>query len=413
MNIVLVMLIIALIAKDTSYLGDPYIMRGISQGLCLIVGSLWLLSNLSSAMIQRYWPLLGYLIAIGFSVIGARDPIYVALQVLSISGVCLFFIAYFESRQLNPGINVPLLNTTIIAYSIVAMGSLIIALYLPSIAYETLYGGEIRFRGLFSKSGMLGSAGGLLVGISWYWLRQRWIKIIPLILGAICLVLPLSRTSWIAFIVASGLTTWLYYYKSRKWIIAVGGVGLILTITSLVFDISYSYDAKLAKKVLRTESMTSLSGRTELWGLAVKAFQERPVLGWGYTVGSEALGTQLFTSSGKVRSESQFNPKSSREISRATIHSGYLQSLLDVGLIGTFFYISVIIVAFRRFFVLDKTRQFPAEFYVLTFLVVGNIGQNVIYAASVFDSILFWAIATFALSLKDKQVIKWIDDKKP
>jgi hypothetical protein len=119
MKIVLAILALAMIAKDASYLGDPYIMRGTAQGLCLIVGGSWLLTNLSPMLLKRYWPLFGYMIALFLSIIGTRDPVYVAFQVISLVAVIVLFIAYFESRRnITTNINATLLNTTIIAYAI-------------------------------------------------------------------------------------------------------------------------------------------------------------------------------------------------------------------------------------------------------------------------------------------------------
>jgi hypothetical protein len=58
------------------------------------------------------------------------------------------------------------------------------------------------------------------------------------------------------------------------------------------------------------------------------------------------------------------------------------------------------VAALRGFFVYDLSKRYPAEFACLVFLLVTNIAQNVIYSAAVFDSILFWGLVVFALSLR-------------
>ena len=96
MQVVLVILIVALIAKDISYFGDPYIMRGTAQALCLFVGGLWLALHFSASLLKRYWPVLGYLLILCLAIYGTRDPIYVTLQVASLAAIIIFGIAYFE-----------------------------------------------------------------------------------------------------------------------------------------------------------------------------------------------------------------------------------------------------------------------------------------------------------------------------
>ncbi len=81
------------------------------------------------------------------------------------------------------------------------------------------------------------------------------------------------------------------------------------------------------------------------------------------------------------------------------MHNGYIQSLVDSGVIGTLFYVLVVLLAIRSFYRYDRKRAFPAEFAGLIFLTVANLGEAVIYSASVFSSILFWLLAIFALSL--------------
>lgn len=394
MNIVLVVLIVALVAKDTSYLGDPYIMRGFAQGLCLIVGGIWLITNFSSSIVKKYWAPLGYLLAILFATLEARDPAYVLLQVTSLAAVIFFFIAYFETQKRKGYPSAVLMNVTLLTYSLVAILSLVMAKYLPSLAYERLYGGEIRFRGLFAKAGMMGSAAGLLLGLAWFGIKRKWLKLVPMLVAAICLGLTLSRTFWVALILAGIATVWRYQWVAKKWVVGIVVAGLLVASFSMVFDVRY--DTRGAKEVIRVGSIANLTGRTALWEAALNAFKYRPLLGYGFTMGADGLGSVR----GRVSDTHAFSIESGRDVGRATMHSGYIQSLLDSGLVGTFFYVSVMFIAIKLILKFGKEKRFAPYFFGLLFLMISNISQNVIYTASVYDGILFWAIAIFALSLR-------------
>lgn len=393
MQIVLVILIGALVAKDTSYLGDPYIMRGAAQGLCLVVGAVWLVINFSTEIVKRYWPIFGYLVSISLSTVTTRDPFYVALQVISLAAVLFFFIAYFETEKKRHYQSNVLITATLLAYTIAAIASLLVAGIWPSIAYETLYGGQVRFRGLFSKSGMMGLASGMAVGLAWFRVTNPLFKVISITAGTACLVLTLSRTFWLALVIAGAMTVWRYRHSSKKWIAAFSTAAIGSGV--LMVALGVQTDTRDISKAFRLESIYNLTGRVALWEQAASAFADRPLLGYGFTAGSAALARP----ESKLFRQSDSALASGRDVGRATLHSGYLQSVLDAGWVGTFFYVSVMIFATIRIFRYGKEKKFAPYFFGLIFLMIANITESVIYSASVFGSILFWALAIFALSL--------------
>jgi O-antigen ligase len=394
LNAILIVLVVALVAKDTSYLGDPYLLRGFAQGLCLLAGGAWVARHFTPALLARYWPLWGYLAALAVSTPGTADPLYVGLQVLSLAAVVLFFVAYFETRRRQRAADPArtLLDATLLCYTVVVILSLVVSVLAPRIAYETLYGGEVRFRGLFSKSAMIGSAAGLVVGIAWLRLTAWRHKAVPLVAGFACLALTQSRTFWIAALVAGVLTSWVYRCGSRKWALAGLAAGVLAVLASAAFDLSY--EAPGVGKIVRADSIANLTGRLTLWETGMRAFEKRPLLGFGFTAGSQGVDA---LDSGPVTGYR--TPSASRDIGRTTLHSGFLQSLLDSGITGTLFYAAAMWVALLRLLGRDAGHRHAAEFYALVYLLVANATQNVIYSASVYDSIFFWALAVFALGM--------------
>lgn len=397
--VTLVILVAALIVKDTAYLGDPYVVRGIAQGLCLLVGGIWVLTHSGTGLLARYWPLLAYLVALAISVTAAAQPAYVGMQVVSLAAVALFFIAYFEEQRARNYRSELFMQSTVAIYGLVMIISIFVALLMPRIAFETLYGGETRFRGLFAKAGMMGSAAGLVIGIAWFGLRHWWSKAILIIPAAVCLALTLSRTFWVALIVAYSITALYTRPRSYKWILGMSLAGGLAITALLAFHIQL--DTKAIHKIFRTDSITNLTGRVALWESGINAFKRSPFIGYGYTIGSDGLYQAKTTG---WASGERVSLESARDLGRETLHSGYLQSLLDSGIIGTVFYLATILLALRRFRRHSREPKFAPYLFSLLFLVVANLTQNIVYSASVYDSIFFWGLAVFALSLPNASV---------
>ena len=289
-------------------------------------------------------------------------------------------------------------------YGIVAWLSLAAAIYAPSVAYQDVNAGniagiQVRFRGLFSQTAMMGTAAGLLVVLSLFGLRGVFYRLILVFPGVVCLAMTGSRTYWVACVIAIGLTGLSYWRTSRIWVLSATAAGLLVMATVAAFDIQV--DTKAAGKLVRLDSVSNLTGRIQLWERAAKALELHPYLGYGFTAGAVGL-------EGEERHNSKIGEAkklASREMGRTTMHSGYVQSLLDSGLIGTIAYILVIALSIRSLYRYDEKKSFPAEFAGLIYLAIANLSESVIYSASVFSSILFWLLAVFALSLRGRKVV--------
>lgn len=396
MKAVLLILIVALIAKDTSQLNDPYIMRGVAQGLCLLIGGIWVITNISEAIFKKYWPVLGYVIALFISSSFSVSPVYILLQLVSLLAVLFFFISYFENESDRSGHAIGrMINATIVCYSLVVVLSLVVLFTHPAIAYGAMDNGdagmEYRFRGLFPKAGMLASAAGLTMGLIWFSSHRRLLKVAVITACGICLAMTLSRTFWIAMAVGGLATYWFYAKETRKWILVAVfiaiPIGYGLKTFGLTMDVSQA-------KFLRVETITNLTGRVSLWEQGIQAFYRSPYFGYGYTAGASGLQSSPSDNGGN-----EDDIDANRGLGKTTLHSGYLQSLLDSGITGSLFYIGIIVVALRSMLRQCDTPHNRAVFYGLIFLAVSNLTQNVIYSASVYDSVMFFGLAIFAMSV--------------
>jgi O-antigen ligase len=397
---VLVIFVVCLIGKDLAFAPFPYALRGAAQALCFAAGSLQLLPMLSVVRFSRYWPTLGYLLVLLATTPFAKFPLFVLLQVLSLASAVIFAIAYFESSRAPRQEGLRKLVLSVVAmYGIVAYGSLLLARAAPNLAYETLFAGdmagnELRFRGMFSSPGGMGAAAGLLVGLAAIGIKRLPLKLLLSIPGVLCLLLTQSRSFWIAAFVAGVCTAWIYYPRLRKWLLAC--IGVLMLGGAVAVALNLSLDTSRVNTFARLDSVANLTGRTELWQAAYRGFRDRPWFGYGFTMGG--LGLEDDTAVPSDADPTQY--------SRQTLHNGYIQSVMDAGVIGFFFYLMTLLMAIGRIVRFDSKRRFPEALYVLLFLSIANLGESVVYSGSVFQSLSFWVFAIFALGLSRERSLE-------
>lgn len=392
MKYVLVSVLLGVLIKDTSYLGDSYILRGATQVAALFAGGYWMLTLGPAANLKKYFWFFLLLGVIGLSSLVSRDPIFSAFQFLSLLAVSVAFIAYSESRASHREDRDVAIKTTVIAGSIICTLSLLLIKIKPDYAYLYDEFEKInRFRGLFGQPAAMGAMAGLVLGTTLFW-KQRWFIKAPIIAIAMtCLMLTSARTFWVAAIVGLAVTAW-WMFKSKSGLIMIGSLLLVvmLVIFTKAFDVLPS--TKAANAVLRTDSIESMSGRTNVWAYAFKRFLDKPLLGYGFTTGDSAF----------IPDASDSSVKYLIKRTRYTLHNGYIQALLDSGIFGALLYIGVVLKALVGFYK-SNLRTMAAPFYALLFLAIANLGESVMFSAATFSSLLAWYLVIFGLSLGGKR----------
>jgi hypothetical protein len=382
-------LFMALLAKDILPLGDRYILRGVGEGIALAVGVGWLVSHQVDGLVKRYAVVLCYLGILAATAIVSRRPLFVILQVLSLGAVMLFFIAYVESSQRDRDLSRRNLVTMGYACCLACGGSLLLLAAKPQMAFELTPEGN-RFRGLFNEPAMMGAVSGLLIGLAAFG-RVGWLIRIGGALSAVpCVYFTGSRTSWGAAIAALLLTGSLYLRQRRAWIVALAFVGALGGLGLVILDMRLAPD--VPSRVLRSGSIDTLSGRTALWGLALQKYKESPILGYGFTTGSDALITDM----GDTLSTA-FGVTDRAHAKAFSLHSGYVQALLDSGAVGASLYLSVLTLSLWRLFRHDRERLRGAEMYCLVFFCISNLADTIIFGAAVFYEVFFWYVAVLAM----------------
>jgi hypothetical protein len=399
MHTLMGLFVLCMIYKDVTGAPFPNVMRGVAQISCLAAGLAWLVYNPASVRFSQYWPLWSYIAILLLAAPLADHALFVVLEVLSLASAILFFVAYFEARRLagHQGTE-ELVRYVIWAYALVAICSLFIATIEPDMGYETLYAGdaigdEIRFRGVMSKAGQLGAAGGLLLGLTAITQKPSLLKWLVCLVALTVVLFTQSRTFWIGGAIAALATMWAYYPRllrrvSTLVLVAIAVLGVLAAL------INAEATGTRLQKFARIYNLDTLNGRVGIWDDVIVSLQKRPLFGFGFTLGSSGLSAQLHEGPRELSIDEL------RLISRQTTHNGYLQSVMDSGILGTVFYLAAIITAFWRVLSRDTTRQYPEAFYVLLFLAVSNGAESVIHSGAVFHSLLFWVFAVFAMSLR-------------
>jgi O-antigen ligase len=383
------LLTVTLLVRATQFAPDVYVLRGLAQSLCLLVGISWLIRNPIQTTIFRYWMFFAYLLVLLSGCPLSLNPTYVLFQTFSLLAIIVFAIAIVEARFEPHRIE----KITMFCLAAVCCGSLIFLIVYPDQAYLHQVFDSHRFRGLVGQPGALAAISGMLLGLAIF--SHRLVPVyrtILILVSLLCLFLTGARTFWLASAVAFPITG--LRYGSRKLFVAVGTMlfCVMVTLGYMLTDTAATNQA--LGRITRAESLGTMTGRTLLWQAAFEKFWNRPLLGYGFGRAADAFREGSSSEDGMM----EIAPGVWQD-SSFTMHNGYLQTLLDSGLLGALIYMYIIGIGVSRMVKYDKCRSYPGTFFVICFLAISNMGQSVIFTAAVFPSVYFWYCAVFAISL--------------
>jgi len=188
-----------------------------------------------------------------------------------------------------------------------------------------LTSGEYRFSGVFHPAKQAFNCGFLLLASLAIYFNQgrRWILIIATIALAL-LILTKARTGTAAALVACAWLCW-HYTSVKGWLI-VGVAGAGLAVACVLFyqgATGRELDTTTVTTMGRNEDgadPTKLTGRLPIWSHAFDQFTEQPVLGYGYGA---------FWTLGRLAEFERLNGWALYHS-----HSTYIESLLNLGIVG-------------------------------------------------------------------------------
>ena len=203
----------------------------------------------------------------------------------------LIFSAAWAARRESPEATISAAKVTLYTLMI---GSLMAALIMPAIAVQPNYqelipGLNIRLWGLGSSANSIGSLALLTLLVEYLQpTRNRWLRA-PLILATgMVFVLSQSKTVWIALLMVLTILGWYRWVKGRSQpagmviVLAFIGATSALLVALLLMDVGARWD-RIADSRLGT-SLSTLTGRTSIWEVALREWLRNPLFGYGPTI---------------------------------------------------------------------------------------------------------------------------------
>jgi exopolysaccharide production protein ExoQ len=267
--------------------------------------------------------------------------------------------------------------------AIILVGSLLIAAVAPLQGLDY----EGRLRGVFDHKNDLGDFAAVALLVSTALLFDRHGEGRASLLFNICIaVLSVLALLWadaaspvpvlIFSLTALGLAH--VMRNAGRWLTALMPLLVasgITVIVLLVFNIP-----TLAHLLDRS---TDLSGRTKVWAFSLKMIFERPIEGYGYGAfwtGADSPGSVFWHIS---------------HLAVPHAHNGYLQLLLDAGVVGLVLALTAIFSAFFRLGCLlryDRLTPIPWAMAYLCFLSATQITEPGIWTGNSLLAVLFVAV---------------------
>jgi O-antigen ligase len=215
----------------------------------------------------------------------------------------------------------------------------------------TLLGYVYRLDGLTAHANILGRVVMLFLGAIFLLFVYRYARlqllIAPALLGLATLAFSDSRTSMLAFAAA----LMVFALRRLPWLLIPVCLAMIAAVLYLLYLSWLGAGTEVLEALSRTGSadeIATLTGRTELWAVVVEKIKESPWLGYGY-------GASHFILSRDVTGFGWDHPHA---------HNMILQSLLNVGVIGTLFL--VLALTWQA----EALVKRPAAFRDLLFILV-------------------------------------------
>jgi len=270
----------------------------------------------------------------------------------------------------------------------------------PDVAYiHYAWNNTTRFRGLFQQPAGLAALSGFTAGMLLWSSIRNTVKI-PCVIGAVaCLMMTFARTFIFAFVLAVIIVLLLKGDISlfKKVGLTVVGGFLIMALVGV-----YSYFSvvdgsgfhRAGNYAGEEEKLSDLTGRQNTWKRALQRVADAPWLGFGYTRGEDAMANPL---RGNERRSDRRNVFEYRPATYS-LHSGYLQALLDAGVLGVSLYCAIILQAVAMVVRARKWLDRRVLFGVF-FPLISNFGESVLFSPSTSMSLLSWFFLVSALSV--------------
>lgn len=368
----IVLLVLAAFGLGISFRVRDYGDTGIDlqNGIKLLV---WLLIPLLALVhLKRMLPFLRQpvvILAAGFAVIAmasalwSQTPIYTGASALGLLSYLL--LACLVISVLGEEATLRVLLFSLLAFALTALVAIML---LPGMAWlvPSGYIGAERLQGLSGHPNVLGEQMAVMITLAAICRRQgfinRWTFVICIGLGLLILEATGSRT-----MLAAAFLAWLIVALRQKGMLKIVAIGVASLAAAFTFVLAMGMDPippVLLSSFSRSGStweLITLTGRTELWTIALELLGERPFLGWGFN-GTEAL---FVANVGRAFYGDPVNA-----------HSLYMQTLVSLGIIGSLPLFALLVL----FLVRAVVDPDPARDHIMLLVLIIGIAEVAIAA---------------------------------
>ena len=307
------------------------------------------------------------------SCLWAETPDLVVRRAISLVGTSLFGVLLAVSLTFAQQ-----LKLLRVVFRLAAALSLAVLIIAPSHGMAADFGSGAA-RGIFTHKNLFGAAMALGFLVEWYLPDEnslaRAFKVASLCLYPVLLVLSHSATS-IVTVASTFFILWIFETLHNKYRLPLSALFLFvagLVVCALIFGI----DAGSFTGIVGRSS--DLTGRTELWKAVGGMILTHPMLGFGFSgfwggASSESISVENYIG---------WSPTYS--------HNGYLEIMLNLGLVGTFLFLMFlrggVIRALRQAEAkVSKEDLWPLAFFV--FFMLHNLAE----CSIVWQNCLEWSL---------------------
>jgi len=337
------------------------------SGTVYVIAAALLVGRLGEAarLARQNWPLVAL---VGLALLSATWSATPEVTFRRATALALtLMLAFCLACRLPPARFLRLLGWAML---IVAVGSIVAALAVPSIGKHTVANFAGLWRGLLLHKNSLGRVMALAIIVFWFLRRDRssWQSLswIGIPLAALPLFMSDSRTAWLSLITAMGSLPLAYLLGRRRMTRAVRvlGVGLAVVLGAVFVGAVLDPILQLSGRDL------TLTGRTTLWAMAIEAGWQNPLLGAGYRSFWTETGAAAVYESLSYRSGLMGNG-----------HNGYLDVWLELGFVGLGMFVVVVAIALQRAIAVLVTSGRPEHAWyalIVVFLLVYSVAERVL-----------------------------------
>jgi O-antigen ligase len=163
-------------------------------------------------------------------------------------------------------------------------------------------------------------------------------------------------------------------------------LGAFLAIASIPVVVFFMMNDDLIFDILGKDR--SLTGRTEIWRYAVAAIGERPILGWGFAGFWSTLNPVAEQIRGAIKGDNWWTP------GIPNAHNGMLEFLLEIGVVGTTFFLFLLLrnlVLAAKCFMTRQGGQFGVtSLLLLASILLAGVSEDVLLAGQQLWTSLFF-----------------------